>query len=314
MPNDILYPRNDDGVTTTARFRRRVGHEIEIADDGEFARALWDLGAGTPRFDAEDREGYWWCEEDNCWYDDNDNPVDVFGLHSYQCDCDMADQYLVHTTSDCTAPGGEHIIGGLSGVLYGSPIYMEALDAVAQAAKTSGSHGANNTGGHIHVSTEDARPGDLLVLCRNVLNLWSQLETLAEGAFDGGVRSNDCMNGVFTASAVNYDAEYDPDTDDLWNVDPDKVHEVHTSSSAIRVSSGARETVEFRLWNTMVSKWRLYMAAGVSAALVEAAIARRETTPSMDLLDHLDGLLTPDVVMLVERQRAINRGDVALAA
>lgn len=354
-----FYPAIDDGVPTTAPFRRRVGHEVEISssslpdDPYAFARYLWDNGYGTPALN---------------------NGSYTRGLHGYHCRCDAANKFAVHTTYDGTAGGGEHIIGGTKGVLFGSPAYMEAIGIVAEAAAATGGRGENGTGGHIHVSTKGLGKVKTVHLFRNLSVLWGQILELASGSWDE-VRSNGNMNppspgadliGVhapnparesippqppyperFTDRIIfdrggysrrernpNFEAQYvawnqwqrnygqyltnRQIEQSPWECSPRNVTHIRSNSNAFRFAYNGRmpNTIEFRVWNTTVSRWRLYMGAGVSAALVEAAVQNRNLgqDSTTDLLDYLGGLLTADLVALVERQRAILRGDFSMAA
>ena len=354
-----FYPDTDEGVPTTAPFRRRVGHEVEINNCGHngdraFVEYLWDQGYGTPRL-----QGYGYGN----------------GLHGYHCRCRHANNYPIHTTYDGTAPGGEHIVGGTKGVLFGSPAYMEAIGIIAEAADATGGQGTNGTGGHIHVSMQGVGKVKAVNLWRNLGVLWGQLRELASGPWDE-VRSNGNMHppqpgddlaritianpvtpppmpprpsmglwvedpGPISAdrtrsgrlvSNPNYERDYavwsewhstygrNPHQLQVgpWDCEPRAALEIRSTSNAFRFQATSRmpKTIEFRVWNTTVSRWRLYMGAGVSAALVEAAAQNRNLAQDADtdLLDHLDGLLTADLVALVERQRAILRGDFSMAA
>lgn len=351
-----FYPDTDEGVPTTAPFRRRVGHEVEINNcgprsDRAFVDYLWERGYGTPRL----LHGY------------------GNGLHGYHCRCVKAQQFAIHTTYDGTAPGGEHIIGGKKGVLFGSPAYMEAIGIIAEAADVTGGQGTNGTGGHIHVSMQGVGKAKAIHLFRNLTVLWGQILELASGPWDE-VRRNGNMTPPdhgqdlvrvtipnprrdeipecppYPQAEVrnlnydgwgnsrwernpNYQQEYDAyvqwrntygnDPHSIfvgpWECNPPSAAQgIQSLSNAFRFRATSRmpKTIEFRVWNTTVSRWRLYMGAGVSAALVEAAAQGRNLPQEgdTDLLDHLDGLLTADLVALVERQRAILRGDFSMAA
>ena len=293
----IIYPESDDGIETTAPFRRRVGHEVEIDDDHTFMHYLWESGIGTP------------AKED---YYGNDVP------HPKGCDCEDARLYLLHTTDDCSAPGHEHLIGGPDGVLYGSPTYMEAIAAVADAAEATGSTGSTRTGGHIHVSKDGMEISHVFRTLRNAAILWDQLLALAAGRWDE-VRDNQHMRAKqfhiqklrpTTRDHRGWVCDLDPVT-----CDADEVQEIaYINGAPFIIGRDGKDTVEWRLWNTMTSRWRLYTTAGVAAAMMEAGLEGREAERGQDLLDFLDGLVTPDLIALVERQRAILSGDMSWAA
>lgn len=294
----IIYPDSDDGIETTAPFRRRVGHEVEIDDDHTFMHYLWEHGLGTP-------------PQPN-YYGEGEHP------HPKGCSCDDARLYLLHTTDDCSAPGHEHLIGGPDGVLYASPTYMEAIAAVAFVAEETGSTGSNRTGGHIHVSKDGMEMSHVFRTLRNAALLWDQLLELAAGRWDE-VRDNTHMRAkgfhVQMLQPSSYDSHGYSRTLDPVDCDADDV----TNLSYIRgapfiIGRDGKDTVEWRIWNTMTSKWRLYTTAGVAAAMMEAGLEGREAEQGQDLLDFLDGLVTPDLIALVERQRAILSGDLSWAA
>lgn len=295
----IIYPDHDGGIETTAPFRRRVGHEVEIDDDHTFMRYLWDSGLGTPAI--EDYYG-------------NDSP------HPKGCDCDDAREYLLHTTDDCSAPGHEHLIGGPDGVLYASPTYMEAIAAVAEVAEITGSTGSNRTGGHIHVSKEGMEISDVFRTLRNAATLWDQLLALAAGPWDE-VRDNQHMRAKsfhvqkLQPKGESYGSWGERVRLDPEDCNPEDVQEIdYIQGAPFIVGRDGKDTVEWRIWNTMTSKWRLYTTAGVAAAMMEAGLEGREAEHGQDLLDFLDGLVTPDLIALVERQRAILSGDMSWAA
>lgn len=295
----MFYPSDDDGVETFVPFRRRVGHEVEIADSGQFQNFLWESGLGTPPI--SDSYGHTRC-------------------HRKGCSCPEAQEYAIHTVNDSSASGNEHHIGGCRGVLYGSPAYLEAVDAIALAAKETGSRGSERTGGHIHVSKAGMVPGEIWLALHNAHVLWPQIMELAGGQWSA-VRSNGDMRadewdlpeakGRATPGSY-YSRIIDKPLQNLDDIIDDWPYCV--GHYVFMIGRGGKDTVEWRLWNTMVSKWRLLMAGGVSAALMEAASERRIAEEGQDLLDHLDGLFTPDLTLLVQRQRAIMRGDTSWAA
>lgn len=329
-----FYPTlaEDASIEVTAPYKRRVGHEVEIEDYGQFCEAARRLGLGTPTRDGQSANIHRACDCYDCREaDEGDEWTE--GLHPYRCRCDLAQEFPIHTTYDDTAEGGEHIIGGTKGVLFASPAYMEAIDAVAKVAAESGSGGSSETGGHIHVSANGLTFPRSVKLFRNLTVVWNELSELAQGPWDE-VRCNGCMEPPDTANyplanisrsapgQYRYGSYGEPPLD-LWSdADVEAAQGLQVPNSAFRFHRSRtartpdRPTIEFRLWNTTTSKWRLYMSAGVSSALVEAAVRGRELARdgSGSILEHLDGLLAPDVVALVQRQQAIVRGDVARAA
>lgn len=305
------YPsaRFDPITRVTVPYRRRVGHEVEISRGGSsFMRLGQERGYLAPsRTRRTDRSMSYFYERDH-----------ATGLHGYHCRCTAAQRYPIHPTYDATAAGGEHIIGGRNGVLFSSPAYMKAISALAELCRDAPAYGSGSTGGHTHVSTKGLTMGKALALFRNLEVVWDEFRLLAQGPWDE-LRSNPCMRAPSRGPLVDVWG-FDLELLDLWDCRPGEVRELEVPNNAFRYrkrhNGRNRKTIEFRIWNTATSKWRLYLAGGVSSALVEAAVQGRtlERDSNVSLVEHLDGLLTPDLVALVDRQKAVMRGDMSFAA
>lgn len=298
----MFYPRTDEGVPTTANFRRRVGHEVEIEDNLEFQNWLWDNGLGTPR-----REGYD-PTQPTVWHGLYSSPTNS-AAHDKHCDCDDADRYPIHTVDDTSASGNENLVGGNRGVLYGSPAYMEAIEVIATAARETGSRGGPETGGHIHVSKAGMSQGEIWLALRNAKVLWDQVLELAGGQFSE-VRTNMHIHREFR---FDVDA-FDPRRPEAAYIGRSVGGTGFGGNSVFIIGRDGKDTVEWRIWNALLSKWRLFMAAGVSAAFHEAAVAHRIAEPGQDLIEHLDPFLADDLKALIARQRAVVQGDTSWAA
>jgi len=65
-------------------------------------------------------------------------------------------------------------------------------------------------------------------------------------------------------------------------------------------------TCEFRVWNQSKTQWRMLLAAATSAAMAEAAAQGKEASykrrDSQPLFMFLGEFLTPDVLVLMQRQ------------
>lgn len=308
-----FYPAAQfDPITrVTVPYRRRVGHEVELSRGGKTFMRLGAERGFLPPIPQEDpnRYRYSWEESDDF----------ARGLHGYRCRCRQAQRYPIHPTYDATASSGEHIIGGRSGVLFASTAYMKAIAALAELCRDAPAYGSGGTGGHTHVSTKGLTMANALTLFRNLEVVWAELRVLAQGPWDE-LRSNGCMSAPLTGKLTNIWTN-DHELVSVWDARPSEVWKLEAANSAFRYSKTAgsrkpRKTVEFRIWNTSTSKWRLYLAGGVSSALVEAAVQGRALPQGskQTIVEHLDGLLTPDLVALVERQKAILRGDMSFAA
>lgn len=262
-------PAHDDALVINLPFKRTVGHECEYASGAELAGWLF-----SRQYAPSER------------------------LHGYQCRCDERDDFPIHPTSDGTAAGGEYIIGGGSGVLFGSQTYIEAVRILAEGVAECRNEISEGVGMHTHVGTSDLNTGDKITLLRNYLVYQDQLLILAAGAFRE-VRNNGC-----TAATLN--AGHYATTASWWTTNPDQLRVQLPGRPTLNFGEGgSRHTVEFRVWNSARSAWRMVLAAAISAAMVQAAKERRYANNENpgDLTHFLSGLLTPDTLTLVDRQR-----------
>lgn len=234
-------------------------------------------------------------------------------LHCYQCSCNQRDSFLVHPTSDCTAGGGEYVIGGSRGVLFGSRTYIAATTALAEAVAEERACISTSVGLHTHVGWQKKDGTDMDMnekrrLVRNFLGLQTQIRVLAAGAFDqvrpqGGQLDSNDVGARLTPEFFKRPIE------ELGYRLPSRCSQSSYGSSPINFSTG-KHTIEFRVWNAARSQWRMVLAGGVSVAMVEAACQGREVRglDEEDLTDHLEGLLPADVLGLIDRQRTFHAG------
>lgn len=268
MP-DIFYPPPETTLTV-APFTRTVGHECEYSSGANLAG--WLHGEGHAPDDH---------------------------LHGYQCDCSQRDFYPIHPTQDGTAGGGEYIIGGSRGVVFGSDPYIKAVRILAEGVAHVRNEINTGVGMHTHVGTGDLNEGDKVTLLRNYLIHQDAILVLASGSFRD-VRNNGCTTArLDPATWTRYSGH-----GAFYTTDPDALHVSLPRRPTLNFGT-YRPTVEFRVWNAARSAWRMVLAGAVSAAMVQAAKERRYANPNTpgDLTDFLRGLLTPDVLVLIERQR-----------
>lgn len=222
-------------------------------------------------------------------------------LHGYQCACSERDRYLVHPTSDCTAHGGEYVLGGSSGMLFGSDTALAATRAMEDAIMEGRAEVDEQVGMHTHVGfgKKDGTAMSTLEkrrLVKNYLALQDQILVLAAGAFNH-VRSNGNTEPMLRLYGVEINATF-------WSTRVESQRFELPGRPTLNFHTG-KGTVEFRVWNGTRAQWRMIVAGGVSTAMVEAACQERtvEGPDAMDLTEHLHGLLTPDVLVLIDRQR-----------
>lgn len=223
-------------------------------------------------------------------------------LHNYQCTCDERDKYLVHPTSDCTAGGGEYVIGGAQGVLFGSATYIAATGALAEAAVEERACISESVGLHTHVGYQkmdgtNMSDHEKRRLMRNFYALQEQIRVLSAGAFpavrnQGGKYTHENFPGVRAGAS-------------WWKAPIEDMRFTLTGRGYPLNFHTSKPTIEWRIHNATRSQWRMVMVAGVSVAMTEAACQGREVggPDNMDLLDHIGDLLPVDVIELVERQR-----------
>lgn len=287
----MFYP-NASEDRTVAPYKRTVGHEVEYSSGADVAALMQDAGTATP-------------------------PLDIMRstsrLHGYACNCEHRDNFPVHTTSDSTARGGEYIIGGSRGVLFGSEAYMKATKIMSDAAIQIGCGTDTNVGMHTHVGIEDPDGGNrlsrgqLLNVCRVYVRYLDQIKALAAGSHETP-RDNGCCYGNSWDFITHLSGGYGRTATSektFWNEDENRLAENFPlpNDSHIRFSTEHR-TIEFRVWNSTKAQWRMVLAGAVSTAIVEAGFQNRRAHPDnpATFVEFMKGLFTPDILMLIERQ------------
>lgn len=283
-------PLNDD---TIAPYKRTVGLEIEVSSGATAASWLHSRGYAPSN-----------------------------RLHDYQCSCRESIDYPVHPTSDCTAPGGEYLIGGPKGVLYGSPRFFKATSIAEQALLAARAETSDSVGMHTHVGMDGLEVSQRRILLRNYLAMQEEFQWLAAGAA-GAVRNNGC-----TSSRINMDRlkiqrwdNYTTSSERMDRAEWDEFWASHPRDWAVNqfparptfnFQTGSKGTVEFRIWNSTTVQWRMVLAAGVSSAFVEAAKQERVAPPpeweshkaAVTMEEFLYDFVTADLIGLMMRQRA----------
>jgi hypothetical protein len=233
-------------------------------------------------------------------YDQGLTPDDH--LHGYQCNCSRRNDYLVHSTADSTAHGGEYVIGGAQGVLFGSDTYIAAIKALTEAIVECRPGVDEHVGMHTHVGMQKQDGTEMTMtekkrLLRNYLALEDQILVLAAGAFRS-VRNNGC-----TTARLN--SRYYTSSPGFWTCRAEDIPVGQLPGRPTLNFCTGKGTIEFRVWNATRVDWRMILAGAVSSGLVEAACQERDAgrPGDMDLLEHLEHLLNADMIQLVERQR-----------
>lgn len=281
-------PLEDD---TIAPYKRTVGLEIELASGADATRWLHERGYAPSN-----------------------------RLHDYQCNCREAIGYPIHPTSDCTAPGGEYLIGGPCGVLYGSARFFKATAIAEEAFIASRAECDDRVGMHTHVGVNDLSDESKKILLRNYLAMQEEFQWLAAGSFDR-VRNNGCTSArINVKHALSQSWNYHPRTqptrqewDEFWGQKPqDWAVNNWPGRPTFNFQTRSRKTVEFRLWNSSRVQWRMILAAGVSSAFVEAAHQERVAPPpkwdtheaTVTMEEFLGDFITTDLLGLMQRQRS----------
>jgi len=264
MPDFYLPPEADK---TYASYRRTVGQEVEMASGADAAGVLHAAGLAPDR-----------------------------NLHGYACSCRYRDTYPVHPTSDCTAGGGEFIIGGSRGVLFGSKTYFDATNYLAVALQqVRGTH-SRSVGMHTHVGASDLTNQQKCQLIRIYLRFQEEFLELA-ALSDREVRSNGNTEPRLNQS-------YYITSPDVWELPVAELSFPLPGRPTLNFGGRGGPTIEFRAWNASRVAWRMHLAAGVSSAMVEAAKAEKLTVPGDDytLITFLEDIAPPDIIGLMHRQ------------
>lgn len=209
----------------------------------------------------------------------------AFGLtghdhyHGYHCGCDACqprpfygtDQRWFKTQQDCTADG--EIISGIFD--YGSTEFEEAV--IGQGHVLLKAHGVRTSGGvgnHVHVGRENLDPAGTARLERLFGRYGESLREIAAAGHDD-MRGYNGRLTIPRASDPLWTAEYD-DAANSWG---GLLAQAGTTGHCLAFKS---RTVEFRLWNSTKSPWRIRTHVGLSNAMVQAAEAGIDTTHDDD--------------------------------
>lgn len=245
----MFYPPTDELVRTDAPVRRRVGHELEFhhADGSSYPvaamRVLQMDGVATPPL----------TDTVNSDHD---------AIHPYRCRCTYRDDYPLHPTSDATV---EWIIGGSSGVLFGSDRYYEAVDILCRYAHLHrfGPFDTFGPGGHVHVSTNNPSTTYQAVVS-GYTRFFQEMTRLARG--------------------------------DLARVRP--YQRDQGASTLLRPKDYG--TIEFRHWNGSRNPETIHVSAAVSVGIIEAVEANRSPSEYASLLDWISPYLNTRMQTAVE--------------
>ncbi|MFA5937620.1 MAG: hypothetical protein WC822_07125 [Candidatus Paceibacterota bacterium] len=190
-------------------------------------------------------------------------------LHSYHCSCNSCEPSRSGPDwtgqEDCTA-GGEFISRILT---YGTPDADNAIEALGRALKHGRATTSDGQGVHVHVDCSDMTPTSVVYFWRLWFRYQDDLAMLAKGRFH---EVRDYNTRVHFRDVVG---EHSPSDPDFWRGNPERVY--RRLGSPYRRDCWVHpntyhDTYEFRLWNTTRTPWRLHLAAGVSVALMAAAM------------------------------------------
>lgn len=266
------YPPDPFAADTTAPYKRTIGHEVEYSAGSILAQKLHELGL-----------------------------TDDDGLHNYQCGCGT--RTPIHSTEDSTARGGEYLIGGPNGVLFASDYYIEVIKAFSAAAIEVRCATGERVGMHTHVGTADLGLVQKRLLLRNYLALQDDLLDLASSHMRE-VRSNGCTAPRLpTSHYIRSDADWTRDIHEIdWHLPGRPTLNFGDYPN--------RHTVEFRVWNSTRSAWRMYLAGGISSALVQASADGHVAGKPGDvsIAEFLHDYMTPELAVMVHRQKTYKDG------
>ena len=249
------------------------GMEVEVAANGvRLAAALYDEGlSGTAH------------------------------LHEYHCgegsysSCDVCaptpDRATPWTAQEDSTVDAEFISKPL---VFGT---LEADDAIAEFSRLAIrnrvlTYGKTtqyyDTGNHVHVSRAPLGEDGELRLARLFARYSDHLARIAAG-HAGTVR-------IYNTPSAESTRE--------WFLEQSPPRDRYYYDAAGGWLAWKRHTVEFRLWNSTVTEWRLRLHAGLSVAMAQAAIDGKDTSPK----DHttfahkFGDYMEPDVLGLYLRQ------------
>lgn len=191
------------------------------------------------------------------------------GLHGYHCDCERCEPERSSpdwtAQEDCTADG-EFI----SRILTYGDDGDRAIGQLAAALKSARAVHSNGQGLHVHVDTSDMTPTTWVYFWRLWFRYQDEVGMLASGSYND-VRS---YNQEVRFSQVV--GTHEPGvTPDFWTADPvlvaPRIGQPYDRATWVNPRTG-HGTAEFRLWNATRVEWRIHLAAGVSTALIRAAL------------------------------------------
>ena len=265
-----FYAGESSRATTKAPAARRVGHEVELHSGS--ARNFTEMLRAAELIPETYPSGY--------------HAGSL--LHPASCRCAASDYYPIHAQHDSSSRGGEYVLGGTCGVLYGSNAYYQAINLICDRAKAAGMGVAYEVGSHVHPSNEGVDRLSHNRLFANYLAIEDDLLRLAVGEMDR-FRANGHVAGRLRLDVRN------PLT---------ATHRVQPYGSTIIVGRGGKSTYEFRIWNASLEPQTLATNAGVCVAMVEAAIAGTVAEPGDSLVSVLSPWLTDEVIADAERRIA----------
>jgi hypothetical protein len=219
-------------------------------------------------------------------------------LHEYHCRCrdvcdhDPARPYPWTAQQDCTA-SGEFISKPLE---FNSPEFRDAIAGLSEAMldlDVSPGRRGHNVGGHVHVDAADFGPANSVQrwrLRRLFLLHQDELGLLASGSQREVRRYNEPMRTYYA--------------DDFWS---DECGGSRRELVGGWLRSSSVKTCEFRLWNSTRLEWRMHLHAGISVAMMTAALDWRNLPPvkrddDTPLLDRLAPYMDERTAELAERQ------------
>jgi hypothetical protein len=224
------------------------------------------------------------------------------GVHPYHCDCGYCEQHPHRSNAWCVQVDPTVDVEVISKPLdWNSGEASDAIHDLAAAMMAARAFPDTNAGNHVHVERrwlDDADHDAMHYLHRIFLRYQDhELEQVAQGC-EGRVRG---YNRRCTPSA--YDHQSQQRRDNLWWSD---VPDVTRGLAGRWLEDGKSHTVEFRLWNATRTAWRMHLHAGLSVAMVTAAVAgvRVEEDDPRSLADVIGPYADSTTLDLLERQLA----------
>lgn len=178
--------------------------------------------------------------------------------HAYHCGCTECRPSesgpLFKAQEDCTADG--EIITRI--LQYGSADADRAMVGLSRALLLSGARTSGRVGNHVHVGREGMTQGAQRRLMRLFARYERELSEIAAGPHD---------------AMRNYNGNISVDPS-LWDVEAGVGNRGSRYIMGGHTIAWKEHTVEFRLWNSTASAWRLRTHVGLSVAMVHAANSR----------------------------------------